>query len=76
MKKKIVAMLAIAMTLMVGCVSNAEETIKEEKVFEVISTEPSGLSLRGNISVIRHKETGQKFVVYNTSEGPAMAPLD
>lgn len=76
MKKKIVAMLVIAMTLMVGCVSNAEATIKEEKAFEVISTEKSELSVHGSLSVIRYKETGQKFVLYTTSDGSAMAPLD
>lgn len=78
MNKKLIALLLIIITLLTGCM--AVETSYEEvdkKEFEILSEE--GLyndNFNDNLTIVRHKETGKRFVIYSGARKGGIAPLD
>ena len=71
---KLVALLLIIITLLTGCM--AVETSYEEvdkKEFEILSEE--GL-YNDNLTIVRHKETEKRFVIFRSAKKGGITPLD
>lgn len=75
--KKLLVILLVLVLVLSGCTGKkTEETnedIKDSKAFEVESSDGFGL---GNVYVIRHKETGKRFIIYSGYQKGGIAPLD
>jgi len=74
---KLVALLLTMITLLTGCVlaqitsGSCEDVDKKE--FEVLSEEDID---NGNLTIVRHKKTGKRFVIYTGYRKGGITPLD
>ena len=79
MKKRILSLLILGLSIgMVGCGGEKQvEKGKEEipKQFEVLSNESIGVAY-GELIIVKHKETGKKFIIYDGGRNGGICPLD
>jgi len=74
---KLVALLLIMTMLLAGCVK-VETTSRNEEVdkkeFEILSEDHFHDNL--HLTVVRHKETGKRFIIYTGYRKGGITPLD
>lgn len=80
MKKKIIGVLILGLSLgFTGCADKTEDktNVKDENLnqFEVLSNGNIG-SFRGELIIVRHKETNKRFIIYIGDRKGGICPLD
>jgi len=79
MKKRIISLLILGLSIgMVGCGDKTQiEKGKEEipQQFEVLSNERTN-NIHGGLMIVKHKETGKRFIIFYGDRRGGICPLD
>lgn len=74
MRRLIAFVLVIGILFFIGC--SIESEAYNEGAFELISKENLAGSADDKLIVVRHKETGKRFVIYQGYKKGGIQPLD